>query len=114
MTPYTAYNLTPDLPDDGGVYRLEEAADLQGLNALGHDEASLLDALFDADGATPDALGARTDTPRAAIDAALGALARRGLVETTESGAWLTGEAFGLRRAVRRAGERRALHTRQS
>ena len=121
MTPYTAYELTPGRVADvsGAVYRLadtlatsDSAAEEFGSTGLGPAEARLLRVLFEADGATPDALGARLAAPKPDVEVALGTLARRGLVEQTESGAWLTGEAFGLRRAVRRARERGAVRHR--
>ncbi|HEX9952891.1 MAG TPA: helix-turn-helix domain-containing protein [Rubricoccaceae bacterium] len=119
MTPYTAYELTPGRVADvsGAVYRLADtladaAAEELEHTGLGLAEARLLRVLFEADGATPAALGARLAAPKPDVEVALGTLARRGLVEQTESGAWLTGEAFGLRRAVRRARERGAVRTR--
>ena len=113
MTPYTAYELTPGRVADGAVYRLADtladpAVEAFGRTGLGPAEVRLLRALFDADGATPAALGARLAAAGPDVEVALGTLARCGLVERTEAGAWLTGEAFGLRRAVRRAGERGA------
>ena len=103
MTLYTTYEVTPDRPPFDG-----------GAAGLGRTEAGLLDALFAADGATTDALGARLDAPRADVDRALGALGRLGLVEREGDAAWLTGVAFGLRRAVRRAGERVAVRLRDA
>ncbi|HEX8299718.1 MAG TPA: hypothetical protein VF594_11210 [Rubricoccaceae bacterium] len=113
MTPYTAYELTSGRATDfnGGLFGLTDSLDSAG---LGDAESRLLSALFDADGASPAALGARLAAAPPVVEAALGTLARRGLVETTESGAWLTGEAFGLRRAVRRAGERASAPSRAS
>ena len=100
MTPYTAFDLPSGRPPLPGPL---DAAGIGGV------EAALLTALFDADGASPEALGKRTQAPPEAVVEALGALSRRGLVEHDGGVAWLTGEAFGLRRAVRRAGGRGAI-----
>ena len=106
MTLYTAFDLIPaHLSPDSGVF---------GSAGLGGTEAGLLEALFAADGATTAALEARLDAPREDVDRALGALGRLGLVEREGDAAWLTGEAFGLRRAVRRAGERVAVRLRDA
>jgi DNA-binding MarR family transcriptional regulator len=93
MTLYTAFDLAPES---------DPASDLVALDASAY---RLLAVLFEADGATPDALGARMHAPREAVDGLLGALSRLGYVEREGDAAWLTGEAFGLRRAVRGAGE---------
>ena len=100
MTPYTAFDLPSGRP------ALPEPLDAAG---LGGSEAALLTALFDADGASADALSERARVSREAVDDALGTLGQRGLVERDGDAAWLTGEAFGLRRAVRRAGARGAV-----
>ncbi len=100
MTPYTAFDLPAGRPALPGPL---DAAGLAGV------EAALLTALFDADGATADALGERAHASRETVDEALGVLSRRGLVERDGDAAWLTGDAFGLRRAVRRAGGRAAI-----
>jgi len=105
MTLYTAFEMTPPLTDLGqaAAAAREAAFDLYALDGPTY---GVLVALFEADGATPDALGARVSAPREAVDGLLGTLGRLGYVERDGEAAWLTGEAFGLRRAVRRAGER--------
>ena len=106
MTLYTAFDLVPaGPPADSGIF---------GPAGLDRTEAGLLEALFAADGATTAALRARLDAPHEDVDRALGALGRLGLVEREGDAAWLTGEAFGLRRAVRRAGERVAVRLRDA
>lgn len=100
MTPYTAFELPLARSPLLGPL---DAAGIAGV------EAALLTALFDADGASPEALGERTQVPPEAITDALQTLSRRGLIERDGDAAWLTGEAFGLRRAVRRAGGRGAI-----
>lgn len=100
MTPYSAFSLPSGTPTLPGPL---DAAGLAGF------EAVLLTALFDADGASPEALSERARVSREAVDDALGALGQRGLVERDGDAAWLTGDAFGLRRAVRRAGSRGAI-----
>jgi len=101
MTPYTAFSLPSGRPT------LPGPLDAAGLARY---EAALLTALFDADGASPEALVSRSQVSREAVDDALQTLGLRGLVERDGDAAWLTGEAFGLRRAVRRAGGRAAIH----
>lgn len=105
MTLYSAFELdparlspAPDLPDAASV--------VFGVAGLDRSAADVLAALFDADGATPAALGARAHTSAAAVVGALGTLRRLGYVERDGEAAWLTGAAFGIRRAVRRATER--------
>lgn len=105
MTPYTAFEPTPPRgtpPADDGAAESQAILDAARLDG---DAFALLTALFEADGATPDALGARVRAPREAVDGLLGTLGRLGYVERDGDAAWLTGEAFGLRRAVRRAGD---------
>lgn len=62
-------------------------------------EASLLSALFDADGATEVALVGRVGTGHRAVLETLDTLTRRGLVEQAASRVWLTAGGFALRRA---------------
>lgn len=100
MTPYTAFSLPSERPTLPGPL---DAAGVAG------PEAALLTALFDADGASVEALSARTAVSPTAVTDVLVALSRRGLIERDGDAAWLTGEAFGLRRAVRRAGSRSAI-----
>ena len=107
MSLYTTFELTSSqrTADIGAAAAAESEStfDIAGLDGPTFD---LLAALFEADGATPDALGARVHVPREAVDGLLGTLGRLGYVEREGDAAWLTGEAFGLRRAVRRAGTR--------
>ncbi len=100
MTPYTAFSLPSGSPT------LPGPLDAAGLASY---EAALLTALFDADGASPESLVSRVQASREAVEDALRTLGRRGLIERDGDAAWLTGEAFGLRRAVRRAGSRGAI-----
>lgn len=112
MTLYTAFELTPP----GGMPPGESGASLGPereavLDAAGLDGPTfrLLAALFEADGATLDALGARIHARPEAVDGLLRTLGRLGYVERDGEAAWLTREAFGLRQAVRRAGDRVAV-----
>ncbi len=100
MTPYTAFSLPSGLPALPGPLDAAGLADF---------EAALLTALFDADGASSESLVSRIQVSHEDIDDALRTLSRRGLVERDGDMAWMTGEAFGLRRAVRRAGSRGAI-----
>lgn len=102
MTLYTAFEriLSAGCP---------AALDRETVPGLDQAATEVLSALFDADGATPEALSARTRTTPSEVDGALGTLGRLGYVEHDGRSAWLTGEAFGLRRSVRRAAARVAV-----
>ena len=67
-------------------------------SGLIYSELLLLEALWDADGATPDSLAHRTRTPVGIVGLQLDRLVEKGLVERTEDGVWLTAAGFALRR----------------
>ena len=96
MTFYTAFELTHA---DEPIGPLAAA----GLDAPAR---QVLRALFDVDGATVEALRERLGAPRETVSRGLKTLKQLGYVEREGASAWLTGQAFGLRRAVRRAGNR--------
>ena len=99
MPLYTAFDLTSPPSPAGGALQARVA----GLDAQ---TADVLSALFEADGSTAEALRMRAHATRAAVDGALGTLEALGYAERDGDAVWLTGAAFGLRRAVRRAGNR--------
>ena len=110
MTLYTAFELSSpkDVFSAGSGLDSGCVTDAVALDGAAY---GLLTALFEADGATPEALGSRVRAPREAVDGLLGTLGRLGYVERDGDAAWLPGEAFGLRRAVQRAGEPVPFHS---
>lgn len=67
-------------------------------SGLTYPELLLLEALWNADGATPDALAYRTCAPLGVVNLQLDRLAELDLVEPTADGVWLTADGFALRR----------------
>ena len=106
MTLYSAFELDPTWLPPNTNAASSDAHVVFGAAGLDRSAADVLAALFDADGATPAALSARAHASASTVVGALGTLRRLGYVERDGEAAWLTGAAFGLRRAVRRAGER--------
>ena len=111
MTLYSAFELDPARPpiDTSSPETAPGAHVVFGDAGLDRPAADVLAALFDADGATPTALSVRVRTSPDVVAGALGTLHRLGYVERDGNAEWLTGAAFGLRRSVRRAGERGAV-----
>ena len=84
-------------------------------SGLTYAELLLLEALWEADGATPDALAHRGGVPLGVVGLQLDRLAELGLVEHEGDAAWLTPQGFALRRragdALDRPAVNRALET---